>query len=106
MARRAAELAANPQVAKLLQDPQLLQQALGADPNLKRLLDQSPEIMRLMQPEKLQQVLLMSKDPHKLLAGTGDQVIEGDLSSARKVCAVKQAASHTHTSTGMKFAAS
>lgn len=85
MAQRAAQLASNPQIAKLLQEPHLLQQVVSSDPHLNRLVGDAPEIMRLLHPDKLQQVLHLAQDPAKLVAGAAEPLVDGDLSAIRKV---------------------
>ena len=75
-------------VQRLLQNPALIQETITRDPRLQSLLAANPQLASLLQPEKLQQVMQAVQQPESLMAGALPQVLPAgsDLSQHRKVC--------------------
>ncbi len=85
LAEAMSVVADSPAVQRLLDSPELLEQAKQRDPMLRQLLEQTPGMSSLLAPDKLRAVLDVVRDPGRL-AQEGTTLLGGlDLTEQRKV---------------------
>lgn len=78
-------VADSPAVQRLLNSPELLEQAKQRDPMLRQLLEQTPEMSSLLAPDKLRAVLDVVRDPRRLAQEGTTLLGDLDLTEQRKV---------------------
>ncbi|GFR51788.1 hypothetical protein Agub_g14245 [Astrephomene gubernaculifera] len=84
MLDEASRLAQSPAVQRLMEDPGILEVAMQRDPQLKRLMEETPGMRSLLAPDKLRTMLEAFRDPQRVRSQGMDMFANMDLTEQRK----------------------